>query len=153
MIDVAIHNETDVNPPTDRLQTVVRTILADHGFRTAEVSLAIVDDETIHRLNREYLQHDYPTDVLSFVLDAQDEFLCGEVIVSADTASLVANDYALETVDEMLLYFVHGTLHLVGYDDHAPQDRRKMREQERFYLEGIGIKLPDSHSEDPEAVP
>ena len=63
-----------------------RAILADAGISTGMVSVAVVDDPAIHRLNREFLQHDYPTDVLSFLLERDGEHLEGEVIVSSDTA-------------------------------------------------------------------
>ena len=69
-----------------RLISAVERILQDADIRQAEVSLAIVDDPTMHRLNREYLEHDYPTDVLSFLLDREGDRLEGEVIASTDTA-------------------------------------------------------------------
>lgn len=144
MINISLRNETDFTVPTDPLRAVVHRIVADHGFDAAEISLAIVDDSTIHRLNCEYLNHDYPTDVLSFVLE-DDGVLEGEVIVSADTAIAIAPDYQWDPVSELLLYFIHGTLHLVGYDDHNPSDCATMRERESFYLRFAGMDPPLDH--------
>ena len=103
-----------------RLIQAAKRILADAQITTGEISLAIVDDPRMHELNRQYLQHDYPTDVLSFILEEDEGFLDGEVIVSADYAAREAAQFGWSTDDELLLYVIHGLLHLVGYDDLAP---------------------------------
>ena len=64
-----------------RLCEASRQILNDAGFRSGQLSLAVVDDEEMQQLNRQYLEHDYPTDVLSFLLEDGEDFLEGEVIV------------------------------------------------------------------------
>ena len=100
MIEVSLHNETDFELSRERLESVVRKIVVDHGYQNGEVSLAIVHDPTIHQLNREHLQHDYPTDVLSFLWES-DARLEGEVIVSADTATATAAEYHWRPQDEV----------------------------------------------------
>jgi len=109
-------------------------VLAGERFESAEVSVAVVDDARIHELNRRYLNHDYATDVLSFVLDERPGHVEGEVIVSVDTAVRSAERFGWEPCDELLLYVVHGTLHLTGHDDHDPAALATMREAERQYL-------------------
>lgn len=146
MIEVLLNNETDFDVPTESLKSVVKSIVADHGFSTAEISLAVIDDDTMHRLNRDHLQHDYPTDVLSFVL-ANEVALEGEVIVSSETAQAIAAEYDWDAQSELLLYFIHGALHLVGYDDHNSAERQKMRERESHYLRSIRIEPPACHSQ------
>ena len=100
----------------------------------------------MHQLNREHLNHDYPTDVLSFVLERSESSLDGEVIVSADTAIARAAEFHLPPEDELLLYVIHGTLHLVGYDDKEASNRALMREQESRYLAKFDVHLPDDRS-------
>jgi probable rRNA maturation factor len=139
MLHIAITNEQTQAVDEDRLRRAVRAILKEEGVRSAAVSVAIVDDATIHRLNREYLQHNIPTDVLSFVFDRTETSLDGEVIVSADTAAATAAQFGWTTTDELLLYVIHGTLHLVGYDDQAPQALGEMRARERHYLASFGL--------------
>lgn len=138
---VLIQNLHGLTIDPARWRQVVRAIALDHGFPAAEISLVIVDDETIHELNRRYLDHDYPTDVLSFALerDGKSGQLQGEVIVSADTAAQVADEWSVPVADELLLYAVHGMLHLVGYDDQAPADQQRMRSAEQRYLAQIGL--------------
>jgi probable rRNA maturation factor len=110
----------------------------------AQLSIAIVDDATIHELNRRYLEHDYPTDVLSFTLERDNEHLEGEVIASAETAARSAADYGWSADDELLLYVVHGTLHLVGHDDGTPDERAVMRRLERRYLASFGLQCREA---------
>ena len=70
MIEVLINNETGFQCDEAQLRKVVTAILADHDIADAEVSLAIIDDSTMHVLNRDHLQHDYPTDVLRQALES-----------------------------------------------------------------------------------
>ena len=111
-------------------------ILADYGFMTAEVSIAVVDDPTMRELNNRYLQHDYETDVLSFVLDCEpdDGILNGQLIVSSDTAKRFAEQLKISLDAELLLYVVHGSLHLVGFDDKTDEAASEMRAAEKEYL-------------------
>ena len=117
-----------------RLAEAIRKVALDHGFQVGEVGIVVVDDPTIHQINRDHLQHDYPTDVISFVFTAEDGELEGEIIVSTDTAMREANAGGWSPQDELLLYVIHGMLHLVGMDDVEPHLRKQMRAAEAKYL-------------------
>ena len=106
-----------------RLVAAAKAVLQGEGIAAADLSLAVVDDPTIHGLNRQYLQHDYPTDVLSFVFASSPTQLEGEVIVSFDTAQAAAARYGWSAEAELVRYVVHGILHLVGHDDATPRQR------------------------------
>jgi probable rRNA maturation factor len=121
------------------LRRAVATVLAGESVTSATISVAVVDDPTMRDLNRRYLNHDYNTDVLSFLLEETDGQLDGEVIVSADTAIIRAEEFAWSAGDELLLYVIHGTLHLTGYDDHSDADRGRMRRKEMQYLNELGL--------------
>jgi probable rRNA maturation factor len=114
-------------------------VLIAEGVREATISLAIVDDATIRPLNARYLGHDYATDVLSFVLEQTVGKLEGEIIVSAETALQSAERFGWAAGDELLLYVIHGALHLVGYDDLQPQVQAQMRSREREHLSHFGL--------------
>ncbi len=116
------------------MRRVVRAILDDAGISEATISIAIVDDATIAKLHGQFLDDPEPTDVLSFVLERSEQSLEGEVVVSADTAGTCAPQHNSTPEDELLLYVIHGTLHLVGYDDTAPRQRAVMRKKETEYL-------------------
>ncbi|MEM1335695.1 MAG: rRNA maturation RNase YbeY, partial [Actinomycetota bacterium] len=121
---------------------VAAEILADAGYAGGELSLAVVGDEAMHELNRRHLDHDYPTDVLSFVLDEAPGRLEGEVIVSADTAITNSGEYGWSPDDELLLYVIHGVLHLVGHRDKADDEVAAMRAAEERYLRLVGVEPP-----------
>jgi probable rRNA maturation factor len=125
-----------------RLKKAVRLVLRDAGIESAEISVAVVTDARMHELNRQYLQHDYPTDVLSFVLDHDEttRSLDGQIIVSSDYAAREAPRYGWTIDDELLLYVIHGCLHLTGHDDTAPEAKQAMREAEAKYLRQFGLE-------------
>lgn len=125
-----------------RLHAAIESVLRGEGIDEAEISLAIVDDPQIHELNRRFLDHDEPTDVLSFLLEHRPGYLEGEIVVSADTAAARAVQFNWPPEDELLLYVVHGTLHLAGYDDQTAELRGEMRHRERHYLHGFGLTPP-----------
>ncbi len=140
MIDIAITNrQNNLSINADLLANACRRILAGDGHVAAAISLAVVDDAEMHDLNRAHLDHDYPTDVLSFPLSDPGSPLSGEVIVSADTAIKNASEYGNLAEEELLLYVVHGVLHLVGLGDKSPADSKKMRQAEAYWLAELGV--------------
>ncbi|MCH2181688.1 MAG: rRNA maturation RNase YbeY [Mariniblastus sp.] len=148
---VSVVNQQSQSVDVARLKQIACEILSDHDWSHTEISIAIVDDPTIHELNSRYLDHDYATDVLSFPFerDIDARRLSGEVIASADTASRVAAELGSTPQDELLLYVIHGLLHLIGYDDKREDDRQVMRTEERRYMNRAGASYlapgePDS---------
>ena len=119
------------------MRRAVLAIVRDAEISEAQISVAVVDDPTIAELHKKYLGDPDPTDVLSFVLEQSFGVLEGEVIVSAETALASAPRYGCTADDELLRYVIHGTLHLVGYDDTTPPGRAVMRKQEKKYLLAI----------------
>jgi probable rRNA maturation factor len=156
MIEIELSNHQDAYPVAEaRLAAAVERVLGGEGIRRGTVSLAIVDDATIHELNLRYLQHDEATDVLSFLLERRRDYLEGEVVLSADTADSSCARFGWTRDDELLLYAVHGALHLAGYEDGSPEDRQRMREREKYYLAGLGLdaRYEEVGGEDPAAGP
>jgi probable rRNA maturation factor len=137
-----------------RIKQAVTIVMTEAGVKSAEVSVAVVDDATIWKLNREFLEHDYPTDVLSFLLNHDGANhdgakLEGEIIVSADTAAREAVEHDWATENELLLYVVHGALHLVGLEDSTPTQKQQMRDREKHVLAQIGIEVPPNSQTQP----
>src|SRR5438105_4350086 len=138
---ISIHNQQEAVPiDFPRMRETARAVLEGEGEPEAEISLAFVDNATIHTLNKRYLDHDEPTDVLSFPLsDANAKKLSGELVIGAEVALAQATERGHDVQAELALYVIHGLLHLCGYDDH--DDPTAMRERERHYLQQLG--LPD----------
>jgi len=130
------NQQTALADPPAGLDRVVEGILRDEGIRSAEISVVLVDDATIRDINRNYLQHDYATDVISFLLEVDEAsgHLEGELVVSLETAVREAPAHGWTASDEALLYVVHGLLHLCGYDDLTDEARPRMRLRERQIL-------------------
>jgi len=125
-----------------RLREIVQSVLDGESIVDAEISVAFVDNPTIHALNKRYLNHDEPTDVLSFPLsDPGAKKLSGELVIGAEVALEQAVDRRHDVQAELALYVIHGLLHLCGYDDKSEKNELVMRERERHYLRLLG--LPD----------
>jgi len=147
---VAVANcQTRLPVQTDRLRKAVLLVLRGEHVPRAEVSIAVVDDPSIHELNRQHLDHDYPTDVLSFALSDPTEPLEAEIILSCDTAERSALDYGWSTSDEMCLYVIHGVLHVIGYEDESDDERHMMRSKETHYLNQLGVQRSETDRDGP----
>ena len=140
MIQVDIANDqTLLELDEHRLRKAIEQVLSGEGIANAAISLAIIDDATIRPINARHLGHDYATDVLSFLLERTSDRLEGEILVSAETALRNAGRFDWQPADELLLYVIHGALHLVGYDDLDPDLKTRMRTQEQLYLGRFGL--------------
>ncbi|MBL8890001.1 MAG: rRNA maturation RNase YbeY [Planctomycetaceae bacterium] len=130
-----------------KLRQAVIATLRHAEVVAAEVSIAVVCSDRMQQLNNQYLQHDYDTDVLSFCLGTEEElgFLLGQLIVSLDYAQRQCeeltrtHEFPVPLLHELALYLVHGSLHLVGYDDHEPAEREEMRQMEHQVLLPLGM--------------
>ena len=107
-------------------------IASDYGWTEGEISIAIVDDPQIHKVNLQFLKHDYPTDVITFPIS--EDPLEGEVYISADTARNQAVEYGVTLTEEILRLAAHGALHLAGYDDATPEGKKQMSILETKYM-------------------
>lgn len=125
-----------------RMREVARAVLQGEDIADYEISLAFVDNETIHRLNMRYLKHDEPTDVLSFPLsDPGAKKLAGELVIGTEVAKAEAAERGHDVHAELALYVIHGLLHLCGYDDQTDEGAAEMRRREKHYLQAL--ELPD----------
>jgi probable rRNA maturation factor len=130
-----------------RLKEVGRKVLEGEGIKEAKISLAFVDNPTIHRINKQFLDHDEPTDVITFPLSGKGaKTLEGELVIGVEIAQEQATDRGHSVLDELCLYVIHGLLHLCGYDDRKKEDAKEMRRMERHYLKELGMPLIEDQS-------
>jgi probable rRNA maturation factor len=143
MIGVSIASPQElVSLEYARLKECARTVLAGEGIKESKVSLAFVDDATIAGLNKRFLEHDGPTDAITFPLSGRGaRKLEGEVVIGVEVAQREAADRGHDVNTELCLYVIHGVLHLCGYDDRDDRGAKEMRRKEREYLRQL--KLPD----------
>jgi len=126
------HPERHFN--SEPLRALLRTVATGEDCTLGAVTVVLADHETVLRLNRDYLGHDYLTDVLSFDLSDGPERVDGEIYVDLDTASERHAEFNTTFEREVHRYAVHGLLHLIGYDDSSPEEQALMRRLEDRYL-------------------
>jgi probable rRNA maturation factor len=98
------------------------------------LSIVVMSDDELLELNRSVLYHDYYTDILTFELDRTAETLESELYFSVDRARENAQKAQVSLEKELALLTVHGVLHLAGYDDHEPAQKKRMILRQRFFL-------------------
>jgi probable rRNA maturation factor len=131
--EIHIFNDTTYTPiPRAKMHRAIENVLRGENVLEAAVSVVLVDDERIHAMNKEFLQHDYPTDIITFPLE--DDAVDGEMYISISTALRQAAEYGVSLTNELMRLAAHGTLHLVGYDDAKPEERKQMSALEDKYI-------------------
>ncbi|PEN14370.1 rRNA maturation RNase YbeY [Longibacter salinarum] len=134
---VVDHDDRTVD--TESLTDLVHAVVNGEGKSIRHVSIVCADHQTVRRLNREYLDHDYNTDVLSFSLaDPAESALEGEVYIDLDTAAERHEEFGSTYETEVGRYVAHGVLHLAGYDDATDEEKQRMHELEDLYLRQAG---------------
>lgn len=115
---------------TNWLEKVVlaENMLADN------IQIILCDDNTLHDLNKKYLNHNTLTDVITFNYNDEYENLAGDIYISYERIKENAITYNVSTDEELQRVMVHGVLHLIGYDDHTEEQRKLMRDKENYYL-------------------
>ena len=114
---------------------LARFTLRSESVPSADLSVAFVDDATIHRLNHRFLNHDYPTDVVTFPLSAPGNPIAGEIVIGCGEALRQAEEFDCPAQAELALYLIHGILHLCGYDDRDEPSASIMRRRQESLLQ------------------
>jgi probable rRNA maturation factor len=154
-MSVTISNEQDKVPVSADLAGVIERVFAaaleqEDVDAQSEVSLTLTDDEGIRVLNRDYRRLDQPTDVLSFplleefgdepaIVGAPQDYLLGDIVISLERAVSQAADFGHSLEREVGFLFVHGLLHLLGYDHDTAEGEEDMRSREEATLQGLGL--------------
>ncbi len=132
---INIENQTDFKIPTSKIENISRS-LSDR-----EVELIVCDNTIMRKINREHRDIDHHTDVLSFPLEGSfDELPLGSIVISSDYATSRATELHHTAQEEFILLYIHGLLHLLGYDHEV--DSGEMRAEEERIIDAYG--LPDS---------
>ena len=113
----------------------IRRVAATYGKKTGDIGYLFVDDEKILEVNRQYLGHDYYTDIITFDYSEEDVIL-GDIFISVDTVRSNAEERGLTFDNELHRVIIHGILHLCGINDKGPGEREimEMAENRALYL-------------------
>ena len=107
--------------------------ISNEGFKLEEINYVFCDDEYLHKLNVEFLDHDTLTDVISFDYSVG-KIVQGDIFISVERVIDNAKDFQVEFDSELKRVMVHGVLHYCGYKDKTESDASLMREKEEYYL-------------------
>ena len=111
----------------------IKAVAATYGKKVGEVGYLFVNDEKILDVNREYLGHDYYTDIITFDYN-EDNVINGDLVISLDTVRTNAEEFGKEYDEELLRVIIHGILHLCGINDKGPGEREIMEAAENKAL-------------------
>jgi len=113
---------------------ITETIMSE-GYELSELNFIFCSDEYLLRVNQDFLQHDYYTDVITFDNSEELKTILGDIFISIDRVKDNAKLNKASTHDELCRIMIHGTLHLLGYRDKTKKAKIEMTEKEDFYLE------------------
>lgn len=116
-----------------RKKLLIYKVIRKSGFKPGDLKFIITNDEEIKKINKEFLGHDYPTDVISFRINEGKE-IEGEIYISIDTVKCNSKIYGSTVDKELLRVMIHGVLHLIGFNDENNKNKRKMKEEEDFWI-------------------
>jgi probable rRNA maturation factor len=138
---IHIDEETFPDAPVALIEKAVRRTLEAEQRTDVEISIALLPDKEMRRLNTEHLGKDRTTDVLAFALSGDDEPTVGDVYLGFDQAARQAEEVGVELAQELARLAIHGTLHVLGYDHPEDSDRLEspmFQLQERLLQEVLG---------------
>ncbi|MBO4598030.1 MAG: rRNA maturation RNase YbeY [Bacteroidaceae bacterium] len=122
-------------PAIKRRETTawIKKVAASHGRKVGDIAYIFCNDEKILEVNRQYLQHDYYTDIITFDYD-EDDVISGDLFISLDTVRTNAEQVGSTYEEELHRVIIHGILHLCGVNDKGPGEREIMEENENKAL-------------------
>lgn len=108
--------------------------ITNEGYSLNELNFIFCSDEYLLRVNQDFLQHDYYTDVITFDNSEELKMILGDIFISIDRVKDNAKQNKVSTHDELCRIMIHGTLHLLGYRDKTKKAKLEMTAKEDFYL-------------------
>ncbi len=123
-----------------RINRWLKESAASEGYTLYEVNIIFCSAERLLEINREFLQHDYYTDIITFDYSDLDEgYISGDLFIDIETVADNAAQYGATPLEEMHRILVHGVMHLCGQGDKSPEDATAMRSKENLYLSRLGV--------------
>ncbi len=121
------------------LRQAIQSLAENENKKAGEINIIFCSDEYLLKINREFLSHDFYTDIVTFD-NSQGETLAGELYVSMDRVRENSASFGVTFKKELARVVIHGVLHLAGYKDKRKTDKKEMVEKEDFYLRMFDIE-------------
>ena len=131
---ISFNYETDFKLENESvISDWISGVVVSESFKVGEINYVFCDDEYLHKLNLEFLNHDTLTDIISFDYSVG-KVLQGDIFISIERVIDNAKDFDVGFSTELNRVIVHGVLHYCGYKDKVEDDAMVMREKENYYL-------------------
>jgi len=119
-----------------KIKEWLNAIAFEENNKIENLNFLIVDDKRMIHFNKTYLNHNYPTDIITFNT-SENKKISGDIIISLERVEENAKEYKVELEEELWRVMAHGLLHLLGYNDKSKEEKEKMRKKENYYLDKI----------------
>ena len=133
MISVGFLNKKISSISFHKIKTLLPKLIKEENRIIGDISIVICTDEELKEMNIQHLNHDYFTDIITFDFTTGNR-ISGELYISYDRVSDNASTYSVSVQEEYTRVCFHGVLHLLGYKDKTPKDKKLMRAKEDYYL-------------------
>ncbi|MGK7391918.1 MAG: rRNA maturation RNase YbeY [Candidatus Cyclobacteriaceae bacterium M2_1C_046] len=113
-----------------RLKNWIKKVIAEHKYSPGDINYIFADDEYLLKINQQYLNHDYYTDIITFDQSEEENTISGDIYLSVERIRENSFQQKADFVEELKRVMVHGILHLLGYNDQTPEEKEGMRKKE-----------------------
>ena len=113
----------------------ISSAVRKEGFKAGAINIILCSDKYLRKMNKEFLQHDYNTDIITFDLTEDPSVISGDLFISLERVVENAITFETTVTKELHRVMIHGVLHLCGYSDKSKVKQKEMRSREDFYLE------------------
>jgi probable rRNA maturation factor len=124
--------------PRTKLKSFIQDLFKNEGRVLGELSYIFCSDDYLLNINRQFLNHDYYTDIITFDISENSQEVTGEIYISIERVKDNAKHHDQTIQKELLRVIFHGALHLCGYKDKTKTQQAEMRQKEDYYLERAG---------------
>ncbi len=118
----------------EKLQQWIRKAVKQEGYNLGCINFIFCSDPYLRKLNKDYLKHDYFTDIVTFDNSSEKKLIEGDIFISIDRVRINAALYNVSFKEELQRVMIHGVLHLTGYTDKNSKEKMNMRKREDFWL-------------------
>ncbi len=127
MKNVLVYNEKGIRVDKRTVHSIVKLITSELNLYVMSLEFNFISSKTIIEVNKNYLRHNYSTDIITFDYSDEKNILDGEIFISIQDAVENSKKYGVSSDNELLRLIIHGILHLIGFDDTTDAKRKKMK--------------------------
>ncbi len=141
MKNLFVYSKINYEVDKRNIHKVVYLLTKELSFSIESLYINIISAEEIEKINNKYLRHNFSTDIITFNYSGENDTLDGEIFISLDDACYNSKKYGVSLDNEILRLVIHGILHLLGYDDLLPKNKKVMKTEENRLVNILSKRL------------